>query len=124
MLNSKAFEGIWNSDPEKRYHNFLNTVADLEEVWLSESNDGCTTFDIDDKIHIMVWPKKEFCERFISQISENERAFSMEIHEFIEECESLDGSYSFMVFPTDKDSYIVSKDQLIEDIIAHLEELE
>ncbi|MBQ3100787.1 MAG: DUF2750 domain-containing protein [Clostridia bacterium] len=124
MLNNKAFDGIWSSSPEKRYHNFLDTVTDREEVWLSGNDDGCTTFDIDDRIHIMVWPRNEFCERLVSQISENERPFSIEIHEFIEECEAMDDSYNFMVFPTEKDSYIVSKNQLIEDILDYLERLE
>lgn len=34
MKNDKEFLGILNASPEKRYKNFISTVADYEEVWL------------------------------------------------------------------------------------------
>lgn len=121
MLTEKAFNGLIKASPEKRYKNFLNTVADLEEVWLLYSEDGYVTIDFDGFIHILLWPQKEFCECFMS---ENEKPLSIETHEFLEKCKDLDSTIRFMVFPTDINSYVVTAKQLYSDITEHLEEIE
>lgn len=121
MLNSKAMEGLINSSPEKRYKSFLNTVADLEEVWLLSSKEGYATFDENDYINVLVWPRKEFCELFMSS---DEKAVSIEIHKFLENCKKMEDNIRFMVFPNNFDSYVVTVEQLCLDIQEHLDELE
>ena len=121
MLNKKAIDGLTKASPEKRYRSFLNTVTDLEAVWLLLSEDGYATFDADGFTHVLVWPREEFC-RF--PLSENDKPVSIEIHKFLEKCKTLDKSIRFMVFPTDVDTYVVTADQLREDIQEHLDELE
>ena len=38
-------KGVRKADPFKRYKNFINTVADFEEVWLLDNGDGYATLD-------------------------------------------------------------------------------
>ena len=121
MLNEKAINGLTKASPEKRYKNFLNTVTDLEEVWLLSSKNGYATVEFDGFIHILLWPQKEFCK---CVFSEDEKPCSFEIHEFLEKCKNLDNSIRFMVFPTEVDSYVVTAEQLYSDIAEHLEEIE
>lgn len=120
-MNEKQFLGMMNASPEKRYKSFLTAAADLEEVWLLSSEDGYATADIEGNIHLMIWPHKEFAEAFQE---ENEEIISMEVHEFVEMCETSEEDMRFMVFPTDKDCYIVDAEQLINDIRESLEEVE
>lgn len=121
MLNEKAIEGIMKAPPEKRYKSFLNTVADLEEVWFLSSKDGFATFDANDVKYVLIWPREEFCKYLIS---EGEKPSSMEIHEFLKKCVNLKASVRFMVFPTKLDSFVTTAEKLCMDIRACLDEVE
>lgn len=120
-MNKKMLEGLMNASPEKRYKSFLNTVVDQEEVWLLESDEGCVTIDLDGYIHVLVWPHKEFCEPFMGK---NDQPIAIEVHAFIDDCKLLDQNMRFMVFPTQKDCYIISTEGLCHDLLEHLEEIE
>lgn len=120
MIGDKAIEGLLKADPQKRYRSFLDTVTDREEVWLLSSEEGEATVELDGVLHVLVWPRKEFCELMMS----SDQPVPIEIHEFLEQCNSLDDSVRFMVFPTNENSYIVTAEQLCTDIQAHLDELE
>ena len=54
----------------------------------------------------------------------NEEVTSIEIHRFLEQCEKTEDNIRFMVFPTDKDSYVATAEKLINDISASLDEVE
>ena len=120
-MNERGLNGLLNTSPKKRYKSFLSTIADLEEVWLLFSNEGYATFDADNYIHLLIWPRKEFTEMFKD---DDEEVVSIEVHKFIEQCETLEENIRFMVFPTDKDSYVVTAEKLINDINEALEEVE
>ena len=120
-VNNKKKNGLQNAPAEKRYKSFLNTVADQETVWLLQAENGYATFDLDDTIHLLVWPSQEFCE-FLME--DDEIPVAIEVHEFLELCKSLTYSIKFMVFPTEKDSFVVTVDQLCFDIEEHLAEVE
>ena len=120
-MNNKALEGIKKASPEKRYKHFLSTVSDSEVIWLLSSSEGLTTYDFDGYVNVPVWSRKEFCSDFET---EADKPFSMEIHEFLDECRSLEDCFRFMVFPTKENSYMVDKEQLCEDIEDFLDEIE
>ena len=120
-MNEKKKYGLINAPAEKRYKSFLNMVADNEFVWLLQAEDGYATIDIKNTIHLMIWPAQEFCE-FIKEDGETPTA--IEVHEFLEFCKSLIEPVQFMVFPTEKDSFVVSAEQLCFDIEEHLAEVE
>ena len=120
-MNEKRLQGMMSAPPDKRYKSFLTTVADLEEVWLLSSEDGYATFDADGYIHLLVWPRKEFAELFKGN---DEEVISMEIHEFVEQCKTIEENVRFMVFPTNDNSYVVDAGKLVDDINAYLEEVE
>lgn len=120
-MNERGLNGLLNTSPEKRYKSFLTTVADLEEVWLLSSDEGYATFYADNYIHLLIWPRKEFAEMFKE---DDEKVISIEVHKFIEQCEAVDENVRFMVFPTDKDSYVITAENLINDINDYLDEIE
>ena len=120
-MNEKQLQGMMSASPEKRYKSFLTTVADLEEVWLLSSKDGYATFDADGYINLLVWPRKEFAELFKNN---DEEVVSMEVHEFVEQCENVEENIRFMVFPTYDNSYVVDSEKFINDINLHLDEVE
>ena len=120
-MNEKQLQGMMSATPEKRYKSFLTTVADLEKVWLLASEDGYATFDADGYIHLLVWPRKEFAELFKGN---NEEVISIDVHEFVEQCETVEENIRFMVFPTNDNSYVVDSEKIISDINLHLDEVE
>lgn len=120
-MNEKQFQGLLKAPPEKRYKSFLTTVADLEEVWLLSSEEGYATFDADDYIHLLVWPYKEFAEAFQQ---EGEQVVSMDVHEFAEQCKTLEGNIRFMVFPTKENAYVVDAEKFANDICDYLAQVE
>ena len=120
MLNDKAINGLLRSTPEKRYKSFLTTVADLEEVFV-----GITphedVFATNDRGFILLWAHQEICELMIST---NQIPKTIEIHAFLEYCESIDDSTTFSICPTNENSYIISAKQLILDINEYLDQVE
>lgn len=120
MLNDKAINGLLSSSPEKRYKSFLNTVADLEEVFVGITPNE-NNFATDDKGFILLWSHKEICELMISS---HQIPRAIEVHDFLKYCESIGDSAMFSVFPTTENSYIVSAKQLMVDVNEHLDEVE
>lgn len=121
MLSDAAIQGLLHAPPEKRYKSFLNTVADLQEIWLLVTKEGYATLDSDGFINVLVWPREEICSIYKS---DSEEAVSMEVHSFIEKCKDLEDDIRFMVFPTDENTIIVTAQQLCKDIEDHLLEIE
>lgn len=122
MKNEKRFEGLWNATPEKRYKHFITYTVDYESAWLLSNEDGFTTIDVDGYIHLLVWPSKEFAVAY----SEEDTPVEMDIHEFCERCEDMmnEENIRFMVFPTDKDAWIISTEDLLSDLTEELERVE
>ncbi len=122
VMNKKHFDGLFNSSSEKRYKSFLNTSADSGEVWLLSAPDGYATFENGNNgIFILVWPNREFCEYFKQ---EDETPEAVEIHDFLKRAEKLENNIRFMVFPNDKDGYVVSREKIMFDIQNCLDEVE
>lgn len=119
----KRFFGILNASVEKRYRNFISTVVDREEVWLLENKECYTTFDDEEKIYLLVWPEQEFAEWFSK---EDETAVSIEVHEFCRRCCKMkdNSKIQFMVFPTEKDSWVVDTETILENILEELDRVE
>lgn len=119
----KRFFGILNASAKKRYRNFISTVADKEEVWLLENGEGYATFDDEEKIYLLVWPEQEFAKWFSK---EDENAVSIEVHEFCRRCLEMkdDSKIQFMVFPTEKDSWVVDTESILANILEELNRVE
>lgn len=122
MNNDKRFEGLWNATAEKRYNHFLTYTVDCESAWLLANEEGFATIDVDGYIHLLVWPSREFAEAY----SKEDTPVEMDIHEFCERCEEMvnDENIRFMVFPTDKDAWIVSTEGLLNDLTEELGRVE
>lgn len=119
----KRFFGILNASAEKRYRNFISTVVDREEVWLLENEEGYATFDDEEKTYLLVWPEQEFAKWFSK---EDENAVSIEVHEFCRRCLEMKDNckIQFMVFPTEKDSWVVDTETILANILEELGRVE
>jgi len=114
---------IMNASPEKRYKNFITTVADKCYVWVLRTSSGYATHVIDNVIHLLVWPLREYAEYYANR---GEEAEGIEIHDFIGRCESMskDENVRFMVFPTKIDAYLSPIDEVEKDIKYQLSLIE
>ncbi len=120
MLNKQAIEGLLKATPEKRYHSFLNTVADREEIWGLIAADQ-ETWVTDEDGCVLLWPYREFCERMMAS---NEHPEAIEVHVFLEQWKARGDSIGFSVFPTDENTHVVSAERLCLDIQEYLDEIE
>ena len=122
MKNDMRFKGLWNTTAEKRYKHFITYTVDNEGVWLLTSEDGYATIDIDGFIHLLAWPSKEFAIAY----NEEDTPVEIDIHEFCERCEDMmnEENTRFMIFPTDKDAWIVSTQDLLNDLAEELDRVE
>lgn len=112
---------LLNTDPEKRYKNFISTVADRGEIWMLSSNYGFTSFD-DDFINLLVWPLKEYSEMY----QKDDFPVSIEIHNFCDRLNDILNSnrIRFMVFPNDDNAFVVEPTKLLYDITSELNKIE
>ena len=114
--------GVMNASPEKRYKNFISKVTDNEEVWVLDNGEGYATLVQNDYISLIVYPSKEAAEFF----SEGDEVMSIEVHDFVNNCEETleDSSFRFAVYPNGKDAFIVSTQQMLEDLLEELDLIE
>ena len=119
-MNERYFRGILEASPEKRYKSFLNKVVDLEQVWIGVPKGVCEDSKNADN-YIVLWPLEEFSKENKLSIACVE---PMEIHDFLDAYQELGKTKQFMVFPTDRDAYMVTWERLYNDIVEHLEEIE
>ena len=100
---------------------FTYTV-DYESAWLLANDNGFATIDVDGYIHLLVQPAKEFAVAY----NKEDTPVEMEIHEFCERCEKMinDDNIRFMIFPTDKDAWVISTESLLNDLTEELERVE
>lgn len=112
---------LLNTTPEKRYKNFISTVADREEIWMLSNNHGFTSFD-DDFINLLVWPLKEYAEMY----QKDDSPISIEIHDFCDRLNNISHSddVRFMVFPNNVDAFVVEPAKLLCDITSELNKIE
>ena len=110
--------GVMNASAEKRYKNFITTVADYEQVWVLDNEEGYATIDQDGFVSLIVYPKEEDAEFF----AKGDIPTPIDIDDFMDRCqESLEDPYfRFAVYPTDEDVLIVSTSQMIEDLEEEL----
>lgn len=114
--------GIMNAAPEKRYKNFISSAADNEEVWVLDNGEGYATLDQDGYISLIVYPSQEAASVFC----EGDEVVSIEVHDFVDNCEKNleDPSFRFAVYPNGTDVFIVSTQQMLEDLLEELDLME
>lgn len=102
-------EGVWNASAQKRYKNFVTTVADTEKVWFCEGS------------KLSVWPEQGYAQKLFS----TEEITCMDVHEF---CHSVLEKYPATectyVFPNDRDAFITEPRKLLFDIQNELDRVE
>jgi len=124
-MDQKMFNGILNATSEKRYNHFLNVASDSECVWMVDcGDDNLLSPEIDGVTHYLAWSEKEFAEYYISKLPPDLKCeiVSIEVHDF---CDMLKNNKTmFMIFPTDKDAWMASSDELYENLMYELARIE
>lgn len=124
-MNKKMFNGILSATPEKRYNHFLNVASDTESVYMVDcGDDNLLSPEINNIIYYLAWSEKEFAEYYLSKMYPKMKCqiVTLEIHEF---CDIIkNNQVMFMIFPTDKDTWIVSSDDLYENLAFELSRIE
>ena len=109
-MNQRAFEGLLNAAPQKRYQHFVSAAADGEQVWLYKGNPWC------------VWAEREFAVHLMPE----EQLIQMNVHNLCFKLltEAAENDIMISVFPNGSDSEIGSADTLREALIEELDMLE
>ena len=110
---------------KKRYNHFLNIVPDEELVWMVDcGNDSLLSPEIDGIIYYLVWSEKQFVEYYIEKVYPDSKfeIVSIDVHDF---CDMLRlNDVMFMIFPTDKDAWVVKSNELYENLTYELSRIE
>lgn len=111
---AKSFDSILYEKPEKRYQEFLRTVARRGEVWTLASEVGYTTMESDGKVMLVVFPTEQHANLFC----EGDFPEPIELDDFLARCREFaaDSDFGFMVFPNGKDAYMADTIPLLKDL--------
>lgn len=120
--NEKRIINTMKASPEKRFHSFVSSACDGEEVWLLESENGYFTVNQDGYTCLPVWPEKEFALAFCDKA----RPVCMDVHDFCDMCRDLSDNHDmrFMVFPTKENSFIIGIRELLDCMLEELDRIE
>ena len=111
---AQSFDSILGASPEKRYQEFLKTVARRGEVWTLASEVGYTTMESNGKVMLVVFPTEKHANLF----SEGDFPEPIELDDFLARCREFAGDtdFGFMVFPNGRDAYMVETIHLLRDL--------
>jgi len=124
-MKQEMFDGLLNASAQKRYDHFLSVASDQEAVWLVDcGEDNLLSPEIEGIPHLLVWSEKEFAEHYLESIlyDVSHEIVAVEIHEFMELL--LKNQISLMVFPTEKDAWVVKSGDLYENLLFELSRYE
>lgn len=111
---AQTFDSILSDRPEKRYQEFLKTVARRGEVWTLASEVGYTTMESDGRIMLVVFPTEQYANMFC----EGDFPEPIELDDFLARCREFaaDADFGFMVFPNGRDAYMAGTVELLTDL--------
>lgn len=126
LQKHSSLQHIWNAPPEKRYKNFIHTVADQEYIWLVGNESGELVAEENGKNFLCLWPSEAFAQIYLEKtnLAFDAEAFPIEITAFAEHLRSLvsmQENIQCMVFPTDKNATFISAQEILEDLNEELE---
>ena len=100
--------------PEKRYAEFLKTVARRGEVWTLASETGYTTMESAGKVMLVLFPS----EKSASMFCEGDFPESIELEDFMGRCREAAGDqgFGFMVFPNGRNAYMTEPVSILTDL--------
>ena len=124
-MRLEMFNGLLNATSEKRYKHFLSIASDSECVWMADcGNDNLLSPELGGIPHYCAWSEKEFAEYYINSMLPDLdcEIVSIEVHSF---CEMLrNNNVMFMIFPTENNAWIVSSDELCQNLEYELARIE
>ena len=111
---AQSLDSLLLEKPEKRYQEFLRTVARRGEVWTLASEVGYTTMESEGKVMLVLFPT----EKSASLFCEGDFPESIELEEFLARCRetAFDPGFGFMVFPNGRDAHVIDTVSLLTDL--------
>lgn len=111
---AQSFDSMLLEKPEKRYREFLKTVARRGEVWTLASEMGYTTMESEGKVMLVLFPTEKSAALFC----EGDFPEPIEMDDFLARCREYagDADFGFMVYPNGKDAYMVDTIPLLSDL--------
>ena len=111
---AQSFDSMLLEKPEKRYQEFLRTVARRGEVWTLASEVGYTTMESEGKVMLVLFPTEQTASLFC----EGDFPESIELEEFLARCReaAFDPGFGFMVYPNGKDAHMIDPVSLLTDL--------
>lgn len=124
--NDRAIQAIWAAPPEKRYRNFIHTVADCEGLWLAGNEEGELVVEENGKDCLCLWPEEVFAQLYLEKAcpKSGAKAIWVELSDFMERGEALARTtpdFQCMVFPTEQDAAHCSMEELLDALNEELE---
>jgi len=126
MMHPIKIENILKLDNDERYNYLIEKVADFEVIFLIYGNfNNAYTLQFQNKECSLIFPEKEFAERFISD-KEKVKVKAINIYKYIQWLENdQENNLRFAAFPSDNhDAKIVNSKTLKKHIIDACEQYE
>ena len=128
MLRKEEVENVSKLDPFKRYQYFIKKVADFEELWVLENDNGDIAIsEVDDHVLLSLWSAPEFAATCQQGIWEQYRPVKLALDDLEDDIFPLveDEGYLLDVFPVHgRSGFVVSLDEFIRDMDEELERYE
>jgi len=125
MLHKREIENVLVLSPFEKYKYFLKRVADEEEMWSLENEEGeLAIAELNDKLVISFWSSKEFAEMCVEGNWKNFKPTKIDLSYFEVELIPIiiDNGYLLNIFPRyNKSGFVVSIDEFLRDLNEELE---
>jgi len=125
MLRKREIENVLVLSPFERYKYFIKRVADEEEMWSLENEEGeLAIAELNDKLVISFWSSKEFAEMCVEGNWKNFKPIKIDLSYFEAEVipAIMDNGYLLNIFSKyNKSGFIVSIDEFLRDLNEELE---
>ena len=103
---------------EERYRYTMDSALGENAVWCLTNDDGDVILNLQGTLCVCIWPSKQAAQHF-ANFYPNDNSIPREITlpEFKETVQQLqlEGHYSFAVYPTQNDAYIVTPQMVFND---------
>lgn len=119
-LSSAKENNMEFQPPDLRYEYFLQEIVRTNFAWcLFDGEKDTVTLDYQNHIHICIFPSEEAAKKF-GELSPEEISIphKVSLKEFLGKAQQLaaEPMYYFAVYPTEKDLWIVSPQELLNDL--------
>ena len=128
MISEKEIENIVKLSHVERYKYCIKKIADFEEVWLLNNDDGyAINIEDDDSKYLPIWPFKEFSDLWISGAFSKYNSTKIDVYNFKDNMlpKLIKANINILVFPTETEKgFIMNINEFKNSLSAELSQYE